>query len=108
VGIDGSGLKNVTNSADRFEDEIYISPDGQQIVAIDSSAGSSVVVMNVDGTDIHEVFALNGQLAAAVWSPDGKQLAITHGDRLSVLTLDHGAVVELGAGNAPHWQALPQ
>jgi WD40 repeat protein len=108
VGIDASGLTNVTNSADRFEDEIYLSPDGQQMVAMDyGSASSAVVVMNVDGTDAHEVYSLSGQLGTAVWSPDGTQLAITHGDKLTVLTLDGGAIVELGAGSAPHWQALP-
>ncbi len=64
-----------TNAAD--EEEPALSPDGTKVAfwrgpSADGSGG--VVVMNVDGTDEHLVFAGPGRRPD--WSPDGTRLAI--------------------------------
>jgi hypothetical protein len=85
-----------TITKDNQSIEPAISPDGRQVAfatgrghPIDYELGplqTAIHIMNIDGTDDHEVIA-QGRLPA--WSPDGSQLAFI-GDGLEVVDLKTG------------------
>jgi Tol biopolymer transport system component len=76
MNANGSGLVDVTNTADRGESEPAWSPDGTKIALTGSTdTGVDVFVMNADGsgaTQISTGVAFNAQ---AAWSPDGTKIA---------------------------------
>ena len=105
AALDGSGVVDITNSPDRFEDQRHLSPDGKRIVTI---ADFHLLVMDADGGNVREVFRLTPRGApSAVWSPDGKQLAVVNDGHIWVVPVDSGDPIDLGPGYEPNWQPLP-
>ncbi len=81
VNADGSGLTNVTQSDDSWEEYPAWSPDGSRIVFdADDGADTEIFVMNVDGsnrlqlTNNFDPFRPPGDYLPA-WSPDGSKIA---------------------------------
>lgn len=76
VGSDGAALHRLDSvqPADPGADccAISFSPDGSRLLI---ATGSSIDVMNADGTGRHEVVREEG-LGAAAWSPDGRQIVV--------------------------------
>jgi WD40 repeat protein len=51
------------------------SPDGSKIAfQISSGAGSTIWIMNIDGTDLHQLAHDNMSFNRVAWSPDGKYI----------------------------------
>jgi Tol biopolymer transport system component len=81
VNEDGSGLTNLTQSDDSWEEYPAWSPDGSKLV-FDASDGADteIFVMNVDGsnrlqlTDNFDAFRPPGDYLPS-WSPDGSKIA---------------------------------
>jgi len=75
VGADGTGLTRLTGDPD-LEDAPAWSPDGRLIAFGSSIPGSGVtrlMVMQADGSDVHQLGDLEGTDPA--WSPDGSLIA---------------------------------
>ena len=73
INPDGSGLRNLTNSA---EEDFYPawSPDHQRIAFFSESEPEGIYVMMADGTDRRLVAAVD-DVEHITWSPDGTRLA---------------------------------
>jgi Tol biopolymer transport system component len=81
VNEDGTGLTNVTQSDDSWEEYPAWSPDGSRIVFdADDGTDTEIFVMNADGsnrlqlTDNFDLFRPPGDYLPA-WSPDGSKIA---------------------------------
>ena len=73
---DGTGLTNVTNTADRGELEPAWSPDGTKIAFTASTTGGvHIFVMNADGSGATQITTAAGFNAQPAWSPDGTKIA---------------------------------
>lgn len=73
---DGSNVVQLTNG--KVDTEAFWSPDGKQIAYISSAEnGSSLFVINVDGTDLRLLTPDPDFYNSPVWSPNGKQIAFT-------------------------------
>ena len=148
VSSDGGGLTPLSpdvaghgDVVEGFDDNGVFSPDGAQIAFIyahghvaqggshgipvgsDQLEFSSVVVMDVDGSNRNELThdaAYSGDLGGVAWSPDGKQLVYSrwnsaaadppNGRALFIIDVDGGDQRQLtpwetGASGAPDWSA---
>ena len=74
VEIDGSRLKNLTNTPSTSESRAAWSPDGK---AIAFNRSGAVTLMNPDGSNQRALHAVDPGFSddAVAWSPDGKMLA---------------------------------
>jgi TolB protein len=73
---DGTGLTNVTNTADRGELEPAWSPDGTKIAFTSSTnSGVDIFVMNANGSSATQITTGAAFNAQAAWSPDGSRIA---------------------------------
>ena len=83
VGVDGSGLTDVSQEGDAWGAALRWSPTSQQL-AYESPGG--IWIINADGSGLRQV-ALPGR-RDPVWSPDGSHIAYLDEDSLYVADLD--------------------
>jgi TolB protein len=84
---DGTDQMRITNNS-VSEEWAYLSPDMQKIVyAAGPFPRYSLYVMNVDGSDQHQVFSSDKSAALPKWSKDGRTIAFNH------FTLSSGNIV---------------
>jgi WD40-like Beta Propeller Repeat len=84
VQAEGGTPQLLRKSATETVDAPTFSPDGEQIAYLDGlgDMGTSIWVMNADGSDARELVAVKGLWPAGlVWSPDGSRLAFSAGPR---------------------------
>jgi len=75
---DGTDPTRITNNS-VSEEWAYLSPDMQKIVyAVGPFPDYSLYVMNVDGSDSHQVFSSDKSAAFPKWSRDGGTIAFNH------------------------------
>lgn len=113
---DGTGLTNVTGTADTDEGAASWSPDGERLAySLASGQGSAIVVRTLaDGTltTITDGSALD---MSPAWSPDGSLIAFERGpiegDDFDIWTMrpDGSNLIRLTTGGAlsPAWQPVP-
>jgi Tol biopolymer transport system component len=77
ANADGSGEKNLTRGRVHHAEDPDVSPDGTRIVFDDYIAPVShrAMVMNVDGSGLHQVGRVHRTQPAPEWSPDGALIA---------------------------------
>lgn len=103
VGLDGTDLRNVTATADLFEDVAAISPDGAWVaMVVFEGSTQRIEILNLDGGDRRTLLTMEG-FGSASWAPDGTALAVGHGERITVVPLDGSMPVDIGIGSAPSW-----
>ena len=106
MGVDGSGLRQLTHAAPLVPDGARWSPDGRQVLfSTDHGATPSdwaVWVIDADGTDLTRLTPRDGTLNfESDWSPDGTHIVFKHfedGDdfnSLRVMEADGSAVVTI-------------
>jgi Tol biopolymer transport system component len=96
VNADGSGLVNISNSADTDDYDADFSPDGSQIVFTSDREGSAnLYLMKADGTDVRRLTREMGGDISAKWSPDGKRIAFSRSGALMVMSADGSDAVRL-------------
>ncbi len=111
VGVDGTHLRNLTNTFEVYEANPAWSPDGDRIAfvrAVDGDGSSEIWTMSPTGTDLRLV--AGGELSplfSAVWSPDGQYLLIEHDEAVFRARPDGSDFQRLFAGFEPAWQPLP-
>jgi Tol biopolymer transport system component len=81
--VDGTGLRNLTNSPLLDEDSPAVSPNGRQIAFIRTTAGNhDLWVMNADGSGQKQLTSsLAEDEQEPGWSPDGTSIAFTTATR---------------------------
>jgi hypothetical protein len=111
VGLDGTHLRNLTNTFEAYEANPAWSPDGDRIAfvrAVDGDGSSEIWTMSPTGTDLRLV--AGGELSplfSAVWSPDGQYLLIEHDEAVFRARPDGNDFRRLFSGFEPAWQPLP-
>lgn len=98
VNSDGTSVRNLTDSAEDGSWGGAWSPDGQQIAysmfgpADPEPTGPrgeiQTWVMDIDGSNQHQLTALPGLVQAPVWSPDGQWLAFWYGSDIWIVNPD--------------------
>jgi Tol biopolymer transport system component len=112
VGVDGTDLRNLTNTFEAYEANPAWSPDGDRIVfvrAVDGDGSSEIWTMSPTGTDL--TLVAGGELSplfSAVWSPDGQYLLIEHDEAVFRARPDGTDFQRLFSGFEPAWQPLPE
>src|SRR4030042_1152648 len=78
IGLDGSGLVNLTKSPARDTNPLW-SPDGRRIAFASEREPAGFYVMNPDGSDVglltDQRVTCNMPEETVAWSPDGKWLS---------------------------------
>jgi Tol biopolymer transport system component len=99
MGTKGKHAVNLTRNPE-IDDHPDWSPDGSRIV-FERAAGReprvAIFVMNADGSDQHQVGALEGSFPT--WSPDGKQIAYISGNDIFRANADGSGVQRVARGS---------
>lgn len=103
-----SGETQVLHDADLHVYEFSISPDGRRIAAIAADQpfgwawyGARLVLIDVDGGSVRDLYAPEKQLARPAWSPDGTTISV-----ISSIFSDEGmsggdvVLIDVDSGNA--------
>jgi hypothetical protein len=99
VGEDGSRLRNLTPSQAVFSGDW--SPDGSRIVfSGDGPDATGIFVMNADGSGVTPL-GVTG--SGPRWSPDGRTIAFTSSDGVTVVDADGTNRRVLAEGRHPDW-----
>ncbi len=112
VAVDGSGMANLTDTADVSEVQPAWSWALDRIAFVESGpAEGALLTMSSRGTDHGAVFS--GELAPAnpVWSPNGASIAFEAGSDGIFVVGSEGTgplVVPSIEGSNPSWQPLPE
>jgi hypothetical protein len=112
IGIDGSGLTNLTNGSPSASGEPDWSPDGSKIAFSANASGGggrAIWVMDANGANKTEL-TLPGQFTSEpAWSPDGTKIAYATLGIIHVMNADGtlDAPVPGLSGGAPDWQPIP-
>lgn len=78
ANLDGSALRNITNTPNVNERDPDWSPDGRKIVFVsDASGGNGLYVMDPDGSNIRQLLGGEWNCSFPNWSPDGNKIAFT-------------------------------
>jgi len=76
VNADGSGFKQLTNTAGNSKNYPKWSPDGTKIAFSSVVINEAIFVMNADGSNVRQLTNGNpGSDRRPVWSPDGSKIA---------------------------------
>jgi TolB protein len=76
IELDGSNLRNLTNTPDLNEFGPMFSPNGSLIAySAGTSTESDLYLMSPEGTNQHRIIDLDGRSFQPVWSPDNYQIA---------------------------------
>jgi TolB protein len=88
INVDGSGLRRLTSGSTR---PVW-SPDGTQLVVL---RGSSMYVMNADGTNARLLTSLEGDDPQPSWSPDGSTIAFSYAGDIYVIHPDGSGLAQV-------------
>ena len=82
IGLDGKGLKQITDSPDDLECCPRWSPDGKKISYTSGpvsggGAARRIFVMDADGSNVVRLTDNDAPEEASTWSPDGRKLAFS-------------------------------
>ena len=102
VGMDGTGLENLTDSPSASEGAPAWSPDGSKIAF---PSGGALWTMGPDGSEKRRI--ADGSFEALAWSPDGSKIAFTRGGDIHTMNADGSGIVRLtddpAADRSPDW-----
>jgi Tol biopolymer transport system component len=108
INADGTGLTNLTNTTDFFENRPSYSPNGERIVfdrTLIAGGNAEVWVMSSDGSNPLQLAApVSAQAESPVFSPDGTRIAYFR------YTMDGGQIWTMsadGQNQAPLIQPVP-
>ncbi|MCP4421861.1 MAG: hypothetical protein GY805_35050 [Chloroflexi bacterium] len=97
VDVDGSNLRNLTNTPDAHEKAISWSPNGEYIAYSRSSPESGwandIFVLSVADRNSANITNSPDDEGAPVWSPDGEWLAFSREGDVYIMPLDGGGAV---------------
>lgn len=68
-----------------------VSPNGQRVVFSfqkDDRSPGEVWMINLDGSDPHQLFTIRGPISAVAWAPDGDKIAYVWGEGLGLVNVD--------------------
>jgi Tol biopolymer transport system component len=96
--VSGGRTLTLSDDPDAVEYQPRFSPDGTQILYLTPSG--AFVASAIGGTSRR---IASGAIRSVAWAPDGRRVAISRGDTISIAPLD-GAAAERALGNAfePH------
>ena len=82
IGVDGSGLRQLTNFGENASIWPAYSPDGRQIAFVsnrDTGDALELYVMAADGSDVERLTfdAVDNGYSRPVWFPDGQRIVVT-------------------------------
>ena len=110
--LDGSRLRNLTNSSTAMETSPSWSPSGRQIAYISGMPGQ-IFIRDIDGSNQRPILREGGDSDAVSWSPDGRWLAFHWKPRRStnydifVAEAASGIIRQITSGNgsneSPTW-----
>jgi Tol biopolymer transport system component len=109
MGVDGSGIRRLTNQLNALDWSPDWSPDGSQIVFARSYSTptwrSEIWVINPDGSGLHRLGTVDGQ--GPDWSPDGSKIVyfnyVDGGGDIWSMNADGSDPVQLTDSPAEDW-----
>ena len=111
--LDGSRMRNLTNSSTMSETSPAWSPSGRQIAYISGEKQGQIYIRDIDGSNLRRIVREGGDSDAVSWSPDGKWLAFHWKPRRSsnydifVADAASGIIRQITSGNgsneSPTW-----
>ena len=79
--VDRSGNEEFAKTGERMYAHMRLSPDGTRVAAAVSDADRALWVFGLDGSLVQKLTSGPGRHAMPLWSPDGKHIFFTKGDR---------------------------
>jgi serine/threonine protein kinase/Tol biopolymer transport system component len=81
VWVDRSGNEEFAKTGERMYAHMRLSPDGTRVAAAVSDADRALWVFGLDGSLVQKLTSGPARNAMPLWSPDGKHIFFTKGDR---------------------------